>query len=67
MFLILLVLAAFPSTAVADNGIKGQRAILNLTPGPIGVNLASRGDICLLRGMFTPSFTPRSEHSLLFT
>jgi hypothetical protein len=28
--------------------------------------LAPRGDICSLRGMFTPSFTPRGEHSLLF-
>jgi hypothetical protein len=30
------------------------------------VNLSSRGEICPLGGMFTPSFTPRGEHSLLF-
>jgi hypothetical protein len=28
--------------------------------------LAPRGEICLLGEMFTPSFTPRGEHSLLF-
>jgi hypothetical protein len=28
--------------------------------------LASRGEICPLGEMFTPSFTPRDEHSLLF-
>jgi hypothetical protein len=27
--------------------------------------LAPRGEICPLGGMFTPSFTPRGEHSLL--
>jgi hypothetical protein len=30
------------------------------------VNLVPRGEICSLRGMFTPSFTPRGKHSLLF-
>jgi hypothetical protein len=29
-----------------------------------GVNLAPRGEICPLGGMFTPSFTPRGEHSV---
>jgi hypothetical protein len=49
-----------------------QRAILNFTPGllgissPLGVNLGPRGEICPLGGMFTPSFTPRGQHSLLF-
>jgi hypothetical protein len=49
-----------------------QRAILNFTPGPqggispLGVNLAPRGEICPLGVKFTPSFTPRGEHSLLF-
>jgi hypothetical protein len=44
---------------------KGQRAILNFTPGPqewnrpLVVNLAPRDEICPLGGMFTPSFTPR--------
>jgi hypothetical protein len=33
------------------------RAILNFTPG------LQRGVICTLGGMFTPSFTPRGEHS----
>jgi hypothetical protein len=33
---------------------------------PLGVNLAARSDICPRGGMFTPSFTPRGEHSLLF-
>jgi hypothetical protein len=48
------------------------RAILNFTLGPqgitspLGVNLAPRGEIFPLGGMFTPSFTPRGEHSLLF-
>jgi hypothetical protein len=51
---------------------KGQRDILNFTPGPqgetppLGVNLAPRGEICPLGGMFAPLFTPRGEHSLLF-
>jgi hypothetical protein len=49
-----------------------QRAILNFTPGPqgcispLGVNLAPRGEICPLGVKFTPSFTPRGEHYLLF-
>jgi hypothetical protein len=55
-------------------GVRLQRAILNFTPGPegitspLGVNLAPRGKICPLGGMFTPSFIPgpRDEHSLLF-
>jgi hypothetical protein len=48
------------------------RNILNFNPGPqgwtspLGMNLAPRGEICPLEGMFTPSFTPSSEHSLLF-
>jgi hypothetical protein len=29
-------------------------------------NLGPRGEICPLGGMFTPLFTPRGEHSLLF-
>jgi hypothetical protein len=39
---------------------------------PLGVNLAPRGELgpqgwtLSPRGMFTPSFTPRGEHSLLF-
>jgi hypothetical protein len=51
---------------------KWSRAILNFTPGPQGwtslqgVNLAPRGEICHLGGMFTPSFTPRGDHSQLF-
>jgi hypothetical protein len=46
--------------------------ILNFTPGsqgrtsPLGVNVATRGEICPLGEMFTPSLTPRGEHSLLF-
>jgi hypothetical protein len=49
-----------------------QRAILNFTPGPqgrtlpLGVNLAPRGEICPLGGMFTLLYTLRGEHSLLF-
>jgi hypothetical protein len=44
-----------------DDGviIVNQRAILNSTPGP-------KGEICTQGGMFTPLFTPRGEHSLLF-
>jgi hypothetical protein len=44
------------------------RAILNFTAGPslLGVNLAPRGEICSPGEMFTPLFTPRGEHSLLF-
>jgi hypothetical protein len=48
------------------------KAIIKFTPGPqgwispIGVNLAPRGEICPLWVKFTPSFTPRGEHSLLF-
>jgi hypothetical protein len=37
-----------------------------LHPWTPGVNLALRGEICPLGEMFTPSFTPRGEHSLLF-
>jgi hypothetical protein len=33
---------------------------------PLGVNLASRGELCPVGGIFTPSFTPSGEHSLLF-
>jgi hypothetical protein len=33
---------------------------------PPGVKLAATGVICPLGAMFTPSFTPRGEHSLLF-
>jgi hypothetical protein len=32
---------------------------------PLAVKLVSRGEICPLRGIFTLSFTPRGEHSLL--
>jgi hypothetical protein len=31
-----------------------------------GVNLAPRGELCALGLMFTPSFTSRGEHTLLF-
>jgi hypothetical protein len=31
-----------------------------------GVELGPWGELCILGGMFTPSFTPRSEDSLLF-
>jgi hypothetical protein len=49
-----------------------HRAILNFNPGShvwtssLAVTLSPRGEICSLGGMFTPSFTPRGEHSLLF-
>jgi hypothetical protein len=33
---------------------------------PLGVNLAPRSELCPLGGMFTVSFAPRGEHSLLF-
>jgi hypothetical protein len=33
---------------------------------PLGVNLAPMGEICPLGRMFTPSFTPKGDHSLLF-
>jgi hypothetical protein len=33
---------------------------------PREVNLAPRGEICPLGGMFIPSITPRGEHCLLF-
>jgi hypothetical protein len=37
------------------------------TRGPFLTSpLAPRGEICPLGGMFTPLFTPRGEHSLLF-
>jgi hypothetical protein len=60
------------STAFCCEKATTLRAILNFTPGPqgrtspLGVNLAPRGEICPLEGMFTPLFTPRGEHSLLF-
>jgi hypothetical protein len=44
--------------------------VLNFTPGPqggispLGVNLAPRGEIFPLGVKYTPSFTPRGEHSL---
>jgi hypothetical protein len=49
------------------------RPILNFTPGsqgitsPLGENLAPRGELCPLGVKFTPSFTPRGEHSLFFS
>jgi hypothetical protein len=33
---------------------------------PLGLNLAPREELCPLGEMFTPSFTPRGEHFLLF-
>jgi hypothetical protein len=39
--------------------MKTQRDILNFTPGPQGITSP-------LGVKFTPSFTPRGEHSLLF-
>jgi hypothetical protein len=33
---------------------------------PLGVNLAPGGEICPLGVKFTPSFTPRGEHPVLF-
>jgi hypothetical protein len=64
---------AKPGVDVIDvRELQCQRAILNFTTGPqeitstLGVNLAPRGEICPLGGMFTPSFTPRGEHSVLF-
>jgi hypothetical protein len=47
------------SMIVSGPSLRGQRAILNFTPGPQGWNLSPRG-------MLTTSFTPRGEHSLLF-
>jgi hypothetical protein len=41
-------------------------AILNFTLGTQGLNLAPRVEICPLGGIFTLSFTPRGEQSLLF-
>jgi hypothetical protein len=52
--------------------MESLRAILNFTPGPqgitspLGMNLAPRGKICPLGGMFTSLFTPRGEHSRMF-
>jgi hypothetical protein len=31
------------------------------------VNLAPRSELCPQGGMFTPSFIPKGEHSLLFS
>jgi hypothetical protein len=50
--------SALPGT-IWNNSVINQRAILNFTPGP-------RGELCPLGEIFTPSFTPRDEHSLLF-
>jgi hypothetical protein len=33
---------------------------------PLGANLAPRCELCYLGVLFTPSFTPRGEHSLMF-
>jgi hypothetical protein len=41
----------------------GQRAILNFTPG---VNLAPRGEICLLGVMFTPFVHPHPGVNTLY-
>jgi hypothetical protein len=34
---------------------------------PLGFTLTPRGELCPLGGMFTPLFTPRGEHDLLFS
>jgi hypothetical protein len=44
------------------NNMVGPQ-ILNL---PLGVNLAPSDKLCLLGGMFTPSFTLTGEHTILF-
>jgi hypothetical protein len=50
----------------------GSEASFHNTVCPQGWNLPPRGElgpqseICLLGGMFTPLFTPRGEHSLLY-
>jgi hypothetical protein len=41
-----------------------QRAILYFTLAPVEI-CKRKSEICPLGGMFTPSFTPRGEHSLL--
>jgi hypothetical protein len=46
-----------------QEGLKNvERLLHRYAEGP----LAPRGEICHLGGMFTPSFTPRGEQSLLF-
>jgi hypothetical protein len=57
--------------AIITNSFLFERILANWQPGwPKGailtLPLAPRGEICPLVGMFTPSFTPRGEHSLLF-
>jgi hypothetical protein len=57
--------------SMSINNVTLLRAILNFTPGPQEctsplMNLTPRGEICPLGGMFTPSFTPRGEHTILF-
>jgi hypothetical protein len=37
----------------------GSESHFNFTPAP-------RGELCPLEEMFTPTFTPRGEHSVLF-
>jgi hypothetical protein len=46
--------------------VRFRGPFLTLPLAPLGVNLAPRGEICPLGVKFTPSFTPRGEHSLLF-
>jgi hypothetical protein len=36
------------------------------SPFAPGVYLAPGGEVCLLGGVLSPSFTPRGEHSILF-
>jgi hypothetical protein len=33
---------------------------------PLRMNLACGGELCTLKGMLSPLFTPKSEHSILF-
>jgi hypothetical protein len=45
---------------------EGKKAIIDQRPVFLTTWFASRGELCFLGGIFTPSFTPRGEHSLLF-
>jgi hypothetical protein len=59
-----------------ENNVENNVVVVNskfrwISRGPIltsprGMNLVPRGELGPLGRMFTPSFTPRGEHSLLF-
>jgi hypothetical protein len=64
---ILLLLQKLEYLRMNLNVLVFQRPAFDKMGLPLGVKFAPRGELCpLLYVLFTPSFTPRGEHSLIF-